>query len=100
MHIGAKDSHEANAVVFPQCWQMLPEESDEVCEISVVSLLLCFSHISTFVLLHPDTARVPRALLAAARLLLLTAHGRTRQVTISSCLALPIRRLASNACLR
>src|SRR2546427_524718 len=89
-----------NPVVFPQRGQMLPEESDVVRQIPVVSLLLCCSHIPTFILLHHGTGRVPRALLASACLLLITAHGRTGQVTIFSHLALPIRRLASSACLQ
>src|SRR4029434_8775897 len=79
---------------------MLLEESDVVGQLPVVSLLLCCSHLPTFILLHHGTGRVPRAPIASACLLLSTAHGRTRQVTISSCLALPICRLASNVCLR
>ena len=68
--------------------------------IPAVSLLFCCSHIPTFTLPHHCTGRVPRVLLASACLLLVTAHGRTRQVTISSRLALPICRLASNVCLQ
>src|SRR4029434_10507719 len=78
---------------------MLPEEHDVVCQSPVV-LLLCFSHIPTFTWPHHCTGRVLRALLASACRLLMTAPGRTRQVTISSRLALPICRLASNVCLR
>src|SRR5262245_58676997 len=86
--------------MFPQCGQMLPEESEVVCRLSVVSLLRWCSHILTFVLLHHCTARVSRAFLISACCLLMTAHGWTRQVTLSSRLALPICRLASNVCLR
>src|SRR5712691_11148780 len=59
---------------------MLPEESDVVCQSPEVSLLLCFSHIPTFVLPYHCAGRVPRVLLASACLLLVTAHGRTRQI--------------------
>src|SRR2546427_9599334 len=79
---------------------MLPEESDVVCQLPGVPLLFCFHHIPTFVLSSHCASRAPRVLLASACLLLSTAHGQTRQVTIPARLALPISRLASNACLR
>src|SRR5438309_1781664 len=81
---------------------MLPEKGDVVCQLPVVSLLLCFRHIPTFVLPSYCIHRALRVRLVPAYLLLVITlwTDTSSPATIPCYLALPTGRLASNACLR